>query len=428
MKIHDNHKRIFNLALAKFIGFYQVLDIEKVTFLGRRNVRYRIFVFLIVYECLIAVMMLLNGLYYSKNNITESILYTGFVINMFYASYKMYIVLTRSKDIWDCLSITQYDFTLYDHRDRRIILDLWRNRSIWLTSTFMIFSFVMVTFYVTCPLVFNNTFIVMKNRDGSTSTYRMNVLNLYLFIPEEAYNNTYFNVFYIIEASGTYVLVLFVIIFDTIVMTLCLALSCQLHMNFAAFESVGHTSVVDSPNNNNDNIDNKIKLPNEYINGIAMYNNLKTIITDHQNVLKKYDEFLSIFKPIMLLEIFVLSYAIIVLWIIFLTSFIVGEFTESMGVTSMQTGFAIPFCVIQLFMSCFVFDILHNKKDAMTFSLYSCNWTELFDMKCKKLVFLTMGMNDAHHQKLQYTRTRIINLEMFYQTIRVCYSIISVKL
>ncbi|CAH1736374.1 unnamed protein product [Aphis gossypii] len=61
----------------------------------------------------------------------------------------------------------------------------------------------------------------------------------------------------------------------------------------------------------------------------------------------------------------------------------------------------------------------------MTFALYSCNWTE-FDMKCKKLILLTMVMNDAHHQKLQYTRTRIINLEIFYQTLRVCYSIISV--
>ncbi|KAF0744260.1 odorant receptor 2a-like [Aphis craccivora] len=62
-------------------------------------------------------------------------------------------------------------------------------------------------------------------------------------------------------------------------------------------------------------------------------------------------------------------------------SFIVGEFTESMGVTSMQTGFVILFCVIQMFMSCYIFDILHNKKDSMTFALYSCNWSEFFDMK-----------------------------------------------
>jgi len=247
MKIHENNKRIFNLALAKFIGFYQVLDTEKVTFLGRHNVWYRIFVFLIVYECLIAAMLFLNSLYYSKNNITESLLYTGFVINMLYASYKMYIVLKRTKDIWDCLSITQFDFTSYDHRDRRIILDLWRNRSIWFTNTFAVFCFIMLIFDLASPLAFNDTFMVMKNRDGSSSNYRLNVLNLYLFVPEEDYN-TYFNIFYLIETFGICIFVIFIVVFDTIVMTSCLALSCQLHMNFAAFESVGHTSVVDSPN------------------------------------------------------------------------------------------------------------------------------------------------------------------------------------
>lgn len=49
--------------------------------------------------------------------------------------------------------------------------------------------------------------------------------------------------------------------------------------------------------------------------------------------------------------------------------------------------------------------------------LYSCNWTE-FDMKLKQLILLTMRINNAHQQKLQYTRTRIINMEIFYQ---VCF-------
>jgi len=37
------------------------------------------------------------------------------------------------------------------------------------------------------------------------------------------------------------------------------------------------------------------------------------------------------------------------------------------------------------------------------------------DMKCKILILFTMKINNAHQQKLQYTRTRIINLEMFYK-------------
>jgi len=38
MNIHGNSNRIFNLVLAKFLGIYQILDTETVTFLGRHNV------------------------------------------------------------------------------------------------------------------------------------------------------------------------------------------------------------------------------------------------------------------------------------------------------------------------------------------------------------------------------------------------------
>lgn len=64
-----------------------------------------------------------------------------------------------------------------------------------------------------------------------------------------------------------------------------------------------------------------------------------------------------------------------------------------------------------------IFFYLFFQKDSIIFILYSCNWTE-FDMKFKKLILLTMRINNNHQQKLQYTRTRIINMEIFYQ---VCF-------
>ncbi|XP_029346749.1 odorant receptor 33b-like [Acyrthosiphon pisum] len=132
---------------------------------------------------------------------------------------------------------------------------------------------------------------------------------------------------------------------------------------------------------------------------------------------RKYDEFLSIFRPTMLLQVFVVSCSIIFLWFIFLTSFIEDDFTQYMALTSMEAIFGIPFCTFQMYMSCFVFNTLNIKKDSITFALYSSNWTEM-DMKFKKLILLTMRMNDAHQQKLQYTKTKIINMEIFYH---VCF-------
>jgi len=53
-------------------------------------------------------------------------------------------------------------------------------------------------------------------------------------------------------------------------------------------------------------------------------------------------------------------------------------------------------------------------RKTILFALYSSNWTEM-DMKCKKLILLTMQLNNAHQKKTQYTRTKIVNLEMFYK-------------
>ena len=99
MNIQGNSDRIFNLALAKMFGFYQIFDTESVTFLGRHNVHYKFFVFLIVYESLISAIVFLNGLYYCKNNIAEGMFYFAFVGNAMYANYKMYLILKHTYDI-----------------------------------------------------------------------------------------------------------------------------------------------------------------------------------------------------------------------------------------------------------------------------------------------------------------------------------------
>jgi len=245
MNIQGNSERVFNQLLAWRLGIYQVLDPETVTFLGRHNVHYRFLVFCTIYQCVMAVLMGLCGLYYFMNNIVVSIPYFSFLVNMVYASYKMYILLNYSNIIWDCMSVTRFEFTSCGLRGR-YTLDMWRNISIKKTNIYTIFFLSMLISYVACPLVFNNTFITMKNHDGSFSVYRLNVLNLYLYFSEETYN-TYFYFIYIAETMGISVCVVFVIIFDTVVNTLGYALSGQLQMMSTALESFGHKSL-ESPN------------------------------------------------------------------------------------------------------------------------------------------------------------------------------------
>lgn len=50
----------------------------------------------------------------------------------------------------------------------------------------------------------------------------------------------------------------------------------------------------------------------------------------------------------------------------------------------------------------------------MVFALYSSNWTEM-NIKLKKTILLAMQLNNAHQKKLQYSKTKVVNLEMFFQ-------------
>jgi len=115
--------------------------------------------------------------------------YFGFVVNALYGNYKMYIILNSSKVIWDCLSITKFDFTSYGVQGRHK-LNEWQNISIKYTSIYSIFFLITLILYVASPAVFSNSFIIIKNYDGSSSAYRLNLLNLYLFISEETYEVT----------------------------------------------------------------------------------------------------------------------------------------------------------------------------------------------------------------------------------------------
>jgi hypothetical protein len=44
--------------------------------------------------------------------------------------------------------------------------------------------------------------------------------------------------------------------------------------------------------------------------------------------------------------------------------------------------------------------------------MYSCDWTSM-DLKLKKLLLLSMRMNDADKLMIKATPTKIINLEFF---------------
>jgi len=159
--------------------------------------------------------MYIRGLYFWVNNTVEALFNFTIAINILFGNYKIYVIVHYSKDIWNCLSITQFNFIKYGCQ-YRCILYLWRNRFMWVTYIFTVLVFFFLICWGTYPKAFNNTFLVIKNYNGSSSKYHLNIINLYFLCSEETYN-TYFNIFYTIELFCLIILVLSIVIFDIII-------------------------------------------------------------------------------------------------------------------------------------------------------------------------------------------------------------------
>ncbi|XP_022169092.1 odorant receptor 33b-like [Myzus persicae] len=146
---------------------------------------------------------------------------------------------------------------------------------------------------------------------------------------------------------------------------------------------------------------------------------------EHQAMMEKYEDFLILFRPMILLQIFISSFSVIMLLFTFMMGFSNVEIFESSTFVQTRLFCTILPILIQIFTICYFYGNIHDQKDSILFALYSSNWTEM-DMKCKQLILLTMKLNNANHKQLKFTRTKIVNLEMFFKTMGDCYTVISV--
>ncbi|KAL5239809.1 hypothetical protein ACI65C_007219, partial [Semiaphis heraclei] len=119
-------------------------------------------------------------------------------------------------------------------------------------------------------------------------------------------------------------------------------------------------------------------------------------------------------RRIMLPQIFISSIQQICLWFFFIMSFSDDARFSASDSLVKQIGQSALIFSVQIFIACYVFGNLHDQKDSIIFALYSSNWSEM-NMKCKKLILLTMKMNNANHKKFKFTTTRVVNLEMFFK-------------
>lgn len=158
--------------------------------------------------------------------------------------YKLYVIIKYSGRIWDCLSVARFDFTKHERHDGGRLLDIWQNRSVRATYVYVSINVIVILGCVTYPSVFNDTVVELENQNSSSSSYRINVLNLHLLASfNDVKYNQHFGVFFFFEAVSIAIYIMFYCIFDMVLITISLALLCQLQMVCTAFESLGHKTI-----------------------------------------------------------------------------------------------------------------------------------------------------------------------------------------
>ncbi|XP_050524288.1 uncharacterized protein LOC126895968 [Daktulosphaira vitifoliae] len=218
--------------------------------------------------------------------------------------------------------------------------------------------------------------------------------------PDADTYNTYFPIFHLIEFLYAFIYWLFAVTADIILITVCLSILGQLEVINECFENIG---VLYKENIIQQSINVKV-----YQKKIKF--DLKNIIYNSQNVIRKMKQFYDTFRQIILIQIVVTFINLVLFSYTGMLNYINGGMVNLIQTVKLIS--ALLFFVFHLFILCFVFGIINDKKESMLFGIYNSYWTEI-NIENKRLVLLTMKMISAHQSKMNITRNKTVDLIMF---------------
>lgn len=225
MDLTKQEEYIFNLKLEKLLGIYQILDSSKSAKIFGRNV-YHIGIVIVGLYMFPLSMWNMIGVYRLTNDVVAMTFYIGCMGNFIFSCFKIANILYYSSDIWKCIDITSFHFTSYPHYDNNVFKN-WRKWSIQVSYVYTVVATICVTLWIVSPFLLRNTVVKIRRLDGSYSINRMNVYNMFLMVSEDTYNN-HFDKFLFLEIIISLCFLYFTMIFDNIIIIMCIALSSQL--------------------------------------------------------------------------------------------------------------------------------------------------------------------------------------------------------
>ncbi|XP_050520917.1 uncharacterized protein LOC126894158 isoform X2 [Daktulosphaira vitifoliae] len=308
----------------------------------------------------------------------------------------------QSNSIWKLINMIREDLFCTEYK--KYVLQCSNNMYKRFTIIYASIIIFLWFSWMFSPLIIKD--LPIKCANNEVIVYRNNIVNaFYNVIPFKTYNK-FFLIFWLIETFALAHVFLNLFVFDIILTSCCWMLSANMEMISLKFKSLGYEKVIKSKSNSHSAIQN-----------------LKIVISQHMKIVSKIEKFYELIKPLAIILMGINSNIVIVATYLSVLNYMIEGNLFSFNLMKLiLTAF---FHILRLYIICHSFGNLDDQKNAMTFAMYSSNWTNK-DIKFKKSLLMAMNMNEANFIVMRVTPTQYLNFEMFSRVMNLSYSIVSV--
>ncbi|KAL5243499.1 hypothetical protein ACI65C_010909 [Semiaphis heraclei] len=405
---HSDHTAAINLKILKQCGFYQMFTPNSKKIFGWNVYLLSFIVLTVITQCLIGIGNF--GFLFDLEDINTNV---DLFLIIFATSFnyltvlKVVILIFNKTKVLELLDVTDLKFLKSKHcRNNIEILYKYRDRALRLTNLYFNFCIFVLTQWITFPIMINS-FVTYKKDNQRLE----NVINRPYLTDVNTFNK-YYVLFYVFEAIIAIKSVYLVLMVDLLLLSIGWAIIVQYEVLAIAFKNIGHNENLQK-DHDHDVVDD--------------YKCFKSILFDQQKLDLKVKLYFSIMKPIVLMHVVISSVLIIMLSNSFLTVFLSTKSFTYTIVSVFKIGTGVLYIGLQLFLYCHLFDNIHSMRESVNLGIYFCNWTKK-DLKFKKLLLLTMRINNANQIIMKASTKKIINLQLFGNVLMTSYNIVSVML
>lgn len=178
-----------------------------------------------IYIMNLTIIMTIFSIYYSLNDIYVTLPYLMLLVMFSCINFNYYYILKNSNAIWDVLRVTNINF-LNSNTSGKKTFKAERFRYKFVTTITFILVILSGSVWLIFPILQNDKYFTI-NIKNNLYHYSFTPMNFILPVSDEFYNK-YLYVFYIFDSLSGICISHLSLMYDFIVITICISIECQL--------------------------------------------------------------------------------------------------------------------------------------------------------------------------------------------------------